>query len=538
MKKPVETNSSGQDARSFEQINRELSASLDLPTVLSSVLFQSIKLVGAERGTLIIMDEGGSPIDAAIVYYRQLIPHTIDQLKDTLRKGLAGWVYKHQEPVLIEDTSRDDRWLQRPDDSITQTGPKSAICVPIKAPRGELVGILTIVHSEPGFLHKDHLQSLNAMADHAGNAIFNARLYSHLEHAQVRLQGLFESSLDPIVITDADGHFIEANNRFHILTSFAPEALSGKSIELFYPEFDEEYLRRTESITSGLINAGEANLVLKSGSTMPVEVYIEKTHFEGKAVLQWLFRDITARKALLQMQEEMIAMVYHDLKSPLSNVISALQMIESTMQAEGCETSRAVLDIATRSTNRMERLINSLLNIYELEAGQKITTQVRIPLETVLQDAVQAVLPAAANKQIEIKYKLPVGIPELFIDPDMITRVLINIIENSVRLTSSGGTIRLHVAKVGEFVQLGVSDNGKGFPEKLVGRVFDKFVKDDSGDKGNGLGLAFCKLVVEAHGGEISAENNPEGGATVNILLPVYQNNHHQETSSNLETWN
>jgi GAF domain-containing protein len=193
-------------------ISRELATTLDLSTVLNRVLFLSINNVGAERGTLIVLDDQLQPVDAAIVYRNQLISQPTRVLQDTIDQGLAGWVLRHRQPALVPDTSKDDRWVRRPDDAEDKSGSKSAICVPLSS-RENMSGILTIVHSVPGFFNHDHLALLRAIADQAGIAIYNARLYDSLQSATRRYRELFEDSIDPIIITNWQGKFWKPTGR-------------------------------------------------------------------------------------------------------------------------------------------------------------------------------------------------------------------------------------------------------------------------------------------------------------------------------------
>src|SRR5512133_1356193 len=127
------------------EISRELTADLDLHTVLERVLVLSTESIGVERASLIVLDDRKKPIDASIIVDGKIISHRTDQLWATVESGLAGWVLKEGKTVLIQDTSRDPRWLRRQDDSPENSGPKSAVCLPLKQ-RDSLVGILTIVH--------------------------------------------------------------------------------------------------------------------------------------------------------------------------------------------------------------------------------------------------------------------------------------------------------------------------------------------------------------------------------------------------------
>ena len=114
-------------------ISRELSASLDLSRVLERVLFLSTESIGAERGTLIVLNLAGQPVEAAIVINNQLHHPSTDEMAEILDHGLAGWVADNRQSALVGDTSQDARWVRRPDDDLSASGPKSAVCVPLLA---------------------------------------------------------------------------------------------------------------------------------------------------------------------------------------------------------------------------------------------------------------------------------------------------------------------------------------------------------------------------------------------------------------------
>ena len=112
------------------QINREVAAALDLRTVLQRLLFAVIHNVGGERGSIVVLDDSGKPIDATIIYGKSLREHTTQQLKETVDHGLAGWVIQNRKAALVPDTSLDERWVRRAEDAMDHIRAKSAICVP------------------------------------------------------------------------------------------------------------------------------------------------------------------------------------------------------------------------------------------------------------------------------------------------------------------------------------------------------------------------------------------------------------------------
>src|SRR5512143_918340 len=184
------------------QINREVAAALDLRTVLQRLVQAAMQHVGGERGSIVVLDDTGKPIDATIVYGSELHEHTARQLRETVDRGLAGWVIRHRKAALVPDTSMDERWLRRPDDALDQSGSKAAICVPLLA-RERLVGVLTLVHSLPGAFGPEHLELMQTIADQASIAVLNARLYTESSR-QARIMtaladgaAAFNGSLDP-----------------------------------------------------------------------------------------------------------------------------------------------------------------------------------------------------------------------------------------------------------------------------------------------------------------------------------------------------
>src|SRR3990172_9978442 len=148
----------------IDNIGRELVAALDLRTVLQRVLLLSMGNVGAVNGTIIVLDNQGQPVDSTIIVGTQIIERTTEQLRITFEQGLAGWVARQKQAVLIPDTSRDKRWVRRPDDEKDKTGPKSAVSAPLLA-RNYLVGVMTLVNPSPGFFTQDHLALVQAIAD-------------------------------------------------------------------------------------------------------------------------------------------------------------------------------------------------------------------------------------------------------------------------------------------------------------------------------------------------------------------------------------
>jgi PAS domain S-box-containing protein len=671
-------------------VSREVATALDLRTVLQRLMFAAIQNVGGERGSIVVLDDMGKPVDATIVYGKHTHEHTTQQLRDTVERGLAGWVVQHRKPVLVLDTSRDERWLRRADDAIEKTGAKSAICVPLLA-RERLIGVLTLVHPTPNAFNEDHLELMRAIADQASVAVLNARLYTEsqrtarvmsalaegaaaintslempdvwrrilnqtmqalqvetvalaltdatnedlvyhaaagqnsgnipgrkvptgeglaglvitdrhgivipnvrldhrysevdrfggiemravaiapiqtqgkvigvleainpvsgafdpdamlvmaglgslagttiqnaqflekLQEAHERYRELFEDSVDPILITDWEGRIWEANRQAVLLSGYNSEQLHALSIDQLHEVnwnkigLEFEQLREKDQCNY------ESVLHKSNGATVPVEVYSRRVEFEESDSLQWIMRDITERKELDALRDDMTAMIYHDLRSPLSNIVSSLEMLSTMLSDE--ESVQAMLAIAGNSTARIQRLVNSLLDIHRLESGQKIADQKSVDPEALILEAIRDVEPAAAGRHQIIDMKFFGKYPLIWVDVDMIHRVLINLLENAIKFTPVERRIEIGAQHEGIFVKIWVRDNGPGIPLADQERIFDKFTRLRGKDKpgGLGVGLAFCKLAVQGHGGQIWVESVLDRGTTFWLTLPVAQ---------------
>ncbi len=511
-------------------VSRELTSALDLHTVLTRVLSLSTSKIQAERGSVIVIDDHEDPVDGAIIVKGQLLPHTHESLISTLGQGLAGWVVRNRQAALIQDTSQDKRWLRRPDDTIERTGPKSAICVPILI-REDLVGVLTLVHAIPNFFGPDHLALLQAIADQAGIAVHNARLYETVQATNQRYHELFDDSIDPILVTNLEGKIQEINQQAAQVSGRSREELQGSMIwdlQTISPLWLQEHLG---SIHAGETVNCESEFQTRDRAPIPIEIYVHKISFGGEDLLQWIIRDISERKQLDTLRNDLSAMIYHDLRSPLANIVSSLDMLRTLFLENGNNMMQQVLSIAIRSSERMQRLINSLLDINRLEAGQAITNRTAIEVMPLVLEALDAVQPVTSTKRQKVTLDVESGLSQIWVDEDMIRRVLINLVENATKFTPAEGRIIVGAKSEGDWIKVWVQDTGPGIPEDVQGTIFDKFTRlpidrmqnSEHMPKGLGLGLAFCKLAVQAHGGKIGVESEIGAGSCFYFTVPADQ---------------
>jgi signal transduction histidine kinase len=254
-----------------------------------------------------------------------------------------------------------------------------------------------------------------------------------------------------------------------------------------------------------------------------MQVNVRAVNFEDIEVLQWTLHDISERKALDDLRNDLTSMVFHDLRSPLSNIISSLDILSGLVNAEDNETIQSILGIAANSTTRIERLVNSLLDINRLESGQQIVDQKAVFLHEITSEAVKEVQAIAESRRQEAISQTPDDLPPVWVDKDMILRVLLNLLENATKFTPAGSKIAVDASQQDGWITISIEDNGPGIPVLERERIFDKFTRLRGAHKpgGLGIGLAFCKMAVEGHGGKIWVESQNNVGTTFFFTLPV-----------------
>jgi len=187
------------------------------------------------------------------------------------------------------------------------------------------------------------------------------------------------------------------------------------------------------------------------------------------------------------------------------------------------ESQQALMSIAIRSAGRLSRLVDSLLDLRRLEAGQMVLSRAQTNVNQLIAEAAEQVLPAAEGKDTVLRVELPPRLPFVSMDGDMIRRVIINLMDNAVKYTPRGGSIAVGAKATVTEVTISVRDNGPGIPPSEHTRVFNKFARlqREAAPKGLGLGLAFCRLAIEAHGGKIWVESAVGRGSTFLFTLPL-----------------
>lgn len=397
---------------------------------------------------------------------------------------------------------------------------RAVMLAPLEA-QGKPIGVIAAINPRSGRFDPDAEPVLRGMGALAGATIHNAEIHARLQWAQQRYLGLFEESFDLVFVTDRDGKITETNRQASQVTGLAQEQLRAMSIGQLHAvdwgRVGKDYaaLLRQSSIRY------DSTLMAADGRVVPVEVRASRVEFAEADSILWTMHDQTEHTQLDELRQNLASMIYHDLRSPLANLTSSIELLKGTAASDA--DSKTTMEIAERSVVRMNRLVNSLLDINRLEGGGKLTAQSVVQPAGLVRAAVQDVAPLAEARRQEIRAHVPAGLPELWADADMIRRVLVNLLENAVKYSRAGDAIEIGAARDESAVRFWVQDHGPGIPAEDQERIFEKFARRErttDGPSGVGLGLAFCRLAVIAHDGTIEVDSKQGQGARFSVRLP------------------
>lgn len=510
-----------QIAALLNEASRVINSSLDIDEIMHTLLTHMNEFLNAEAISIALVEESTNELVYRVA--EGVGAEEIVGLRLPSNQGLSGWVMEHGQAALVPEASQDPRFNSLGDE-VTGYETHAMICAPMEF-KGQVLGTIQAINPVGGVFSEQDLDLLVNLANIASSAIANAQQFAQIQAAEARYTSLFQDSVDPIILTDLNGQIVEANRCTGSFLGYGRNTLLNLYIHDLHPKLDG--LPHVNTISDVEPTVFQSELVNNEGVRTPVEVYVKRLHFRETDLLQWIHHDISKQIELQQMRDDLTAMLFHDLQGPLGNIISSLELLSYELpEANPGSSQHEMLDIARRSSLRLQALIRSLLDITHLEAGHPINEQKPVNVYSLVDDVYEVERPNFEQRRVALDTHLPPDLPPAYAAEDMIRRVLINLVNNALKYSPAGKTIYISVepAKNEDSLLISVRDEGIGIPPEYRESIFLKFERVDRGDpasKGLGLGLAFCRLAVEAHGGRIWVEDAPGGGALFRFTLPV-----------------
>ncbi len=354
----------------------------------------------------------------------------------------------------------------------------------------------------------------------------NARLQQEIAEktaAEDKFAKAFRACPNPIAIaTVAQGRFIEVNQSFLQMSGYTQSEVVGQTIKQIYSQSALEIYIQTlnKSQSRGFVRNQELEFRTKSGQTKTVLLSLELIELGGTKCTLQIMNDITERKRL---ENEFISLVSHELKTPMTSTIGALDLLNSGQLGTLSDRGQQILEVAIRNIERLIRLVNDILDLERMKSG-KITIQpVDCNLKQLLIQATETMQPMATKAQVKLEVD-PYDVV-MRVDPDRMLQTLTNLLSNAIKFTEPGGKIWLKAGVKGDRCLIAVKDTGRGIPADKLHSIFERFQQVDASDSrskgGTGLGLAICRHIVERHHGKIWVESVLGKGSIFYIYLPL-----------------
>lgn len=537
------------------RILTEVSASLDLDRTLSRTLALLNEATGAEQSTIMLLDPGDN-----LLYYRSGYGYVTQTMQEeTLRaaeavklkigEGLAGWVVKHRQPVMVDDLYQDPRWVV----SQSSQNHRSSVAAPLIVAE-DVIGSIMVFHRHVGFFSDDVLEMVKAIGSQVAIAINNAQLYelirdqaerlgSMLRQQQVeasRQTAILEAVADGVLVTDPNNFITFVNVSAEKILSMTNSQLVDNPLENFAGLFGRSTHTWIQTIREwsdnpGGQHAGETyaeQISMDNGRVVLVHLapVIWHTEFLGTVSI---FRDITHEVEVDRLKSEFVTTVSHELRTPMTSIRGYVDVLLMGAAGALSEGQTHFLDIIKSNTERLNILVNDLLDISRLEAGRVNLSFQLVDLREITDDIIGDIQKRSQNdnKPMHITCDVTEPLPRALADPDRIRHVLENLVDNAYNYTPANGKINISIYQknINE-LQVDVKDSGVGVSIDQHERVFERFFRGEDplvlATPGTGLGLSIVRQLVEMHHGKIwmNSAGIPGEGSVFSFTLPVEKN--------------
>ena len=455
----------------------------------------------------------------------------LDAIETPRAVSFCGHAILWADVFVVEDATRDERFRDNP----LVTGPpffQFYAGAPLNV-AGYRVGTLCLIDHKPRRFDdrgRGRLIELTGWVERELMILSDLQTMAIRLESQARLEAVLEGIAEGVITTDPDGEIQTANAAAAGIFACAPDELLRRHLRDFLPERDRaahtEYMRRLNSLPVPLRRVGmETTGRRGDGTEFPIELSFSRLNLDGRRIYSGIVRDISERKAVERMKSEFVSTVSHELRTPLTSIRGALGLVRDGIAGEIDETARQMVEIAYNNSERLVVLINDLLDIEKIEAGEMVFEMKPIPLKALLERAVMDNAGVAAMHGV--RFDIVGDIPEVQVnaDHDRMLQVLTNLLANAAKFSPSGETVSLSaILREDDFVQVSVEDQGPGIPVEFHERIFRKFAQADCSDTrqkgGSGLGLSISKAIVEKHGGKIGFSTTPGKGTAFFFDLP------------------
>ncbi|KAF0218405.1 MAG: multi-sensor signal transduction histidine [Geobacteraceae bacterium] len=378
----------------------------------------------------------------------------------------------------------------------------------------------------------------------------NLRLQRELEEEQKKIEAILQGMADLLVAVDDKGLIMTVNRKAEKVLGMSRNKLLGMRVEeVLKADIPAERLPCKVALATAAPCLDVSYNLLLQGKQIPVlssatPLVNSKGALAGSVEI---IRDISALKALEQEKEDFVSMLSHDLKTPITSVVGSIDLVREGRLGPVNDEQREFIEAAMESCAEMVELIDTLLDVHKFEAGRMVLEFRPEEPHTLIQRALSRFRSVAERAQLSLFATLSDPLPPILVDRNIFSRLFGNLLSNAFKFTPEGGEIEVKAEMAdmrsvkgripvqlylpqelpdqGHFLQITIRDSGIGIPSDALGAIFDRFVQAKNRrlgkTRGTGLGLAFCRKVMDVHKGYIWAESEEGKGSSFFLLFPL-----------------
>ncbi|MFL5918368.1 MAG: GAF domain-containing protein [Gaiellaceae bacterium] len=491
-----------------------LATELEPAAVLEEVVQHAPALLAADACAVRTIEEDELVVSAAFgADIRDIVG-----MRATATGWLSGDVFQSRAPLAIDDASSDERLVGT--DPIVAAGYPAYLGVPLSGPEGALVGVLSVYARRPRTWRREEIEALQALAGNTSAALSNAELYSRVSLEKERSDAILANIADGIVAVDRDGCVVLWNAAAEEITGVPQQEAVGRTTT--------QVLQRQLESGEDIAHAGQRLVSIMRGGEevwLSLSEAIMRDPLGAVAGRIFAFRDISADRMIEQMKSDFVAAVSHELRTPLTSIYGFAETLLRQDIPFGEEERRTFLGYIASESERVTQIVDQLLNVARLDAGDLQVEVGRIDVASVVSEIVETVAESDGVNGHRFEIDLPTEPLAAEADPDKVRQVFSILVENALRYSPRGGTVTVGARRNEDRVEVRVVDEGMGIPASEREWIFRKFYRAESaardGAAGTGLGLFIAKELVNAMGGRIWVDSTEGEGSSFAFELPA-----------------
>lgn len=349
--------------------------------------------------------------------------------------------------------------------------------------------------------------------------LLNITMIRQEKFNQKRLKSILDNMNNCVIVINKKAIIEYCNPAVGKLFSYSPSELLNKNVDILFPE---------NNIIDRIINGISFDTIgiKKNRDEFPVEIKFREVFVKGgnKYILD--IYDISKHKEIERMKDEFISSVSHELRTPLTSIQGSLGLIRSNALGPVPQKISELIDIAYNNCGRLIHLINYILDIKKIEAGQMALNLEKLDIVSIIKETITENTPYAQKYNVNFAFDSRGGPIYVYADKFRLIQIITNLLSNAAKFSFPNETVKITTSKTGKMVRTSVSNHGETIPDEFKSKIFQKFLQLNSSNTrstgGTGLGLNICKTLIEKFGGTIDFESTPDSLTIFYFDLPMF----------------